>query len=34
LQKAVDLRINYRIGVENIRAFLDGKPIRLVKSRN
>jgi phosphoglycerate dehydrogenase-like enzyme len=29
-----DLRINYTSAVENIRAFLDGKPIRLVKPRN
>jgi phosphoglycerate dehydrogenase-like enzyme len=29
-----NLRINYTSAVENIRAFLDGKPIRLVKPRN
>jgi phosphoglycerate dehydrogenase-like enzyme len=29
-----NLRINYQSAVENIRAFLDGKPIRLVKPRN
>ncbi|HVA14875.1 MAG TPA: D-2-hydroxyacid dehydrogenase family protein [Stellaceae bacterium] len=28
-----NFRINYGSAVENIRAFLDGKPIRLVKSR-
>ncbi len=29
-----NMRINYQSAVENIRAFLDGKPIRLVKPRN
>ncbi|HEY3918020.1 MAG TPA: D-2-hydroxyacid dehydrogenase family protein [Stellaceae bacterium] len=29
-----NLRINYGSAVENIRAFLDGKPIRLVKPRS
>jgi phosphoglycerate dehydrogenase-like enzyme len=28
-----NMRINYQTAVENIRAFLDGKPIRLVKPR-
>jgi phosphoglycerate dehydrogenase-like enzyme len=29
-----NLRINYMSAVENIRAFLDGKPIRLIKPRS
>jgi phosphoglycerate dehydrogenase-like enzyme len=29
-----NLRINYQSAVENIRAFLDGKPIRLIKPRS
>jgi phosphoglycerate dehydrogenase-like enzyme len=29
-----NMRINYQTSVENIRAFLDGKPIRLVKPRS